>query len=128
LGLRLPIERLKIEPAISVEGNPFIFEQGALESRTHSVAGADTPLGIDYSVPGQVLRTPFERISNPTCPNAGISRKIDARWWRNQGSDSAVGHHAPFRYLLNNFEDCFPVRLPICGLIVVGNQVPQSRM
>jgi len=110
LGLRLPIERLKIEPAIPVEGNPFIFEQGALERGTYSVAGADTPLGVDYSVPGQVLRASFERISDPARSDAGISRKIDAIRWRNQGGDSAVGHYAPFRYLLNNFEDRFPVR------------------
>ena len=128
MGLRLPIERVKIEPAMLVEGNPFIFEQGALQRGTHSVAGADTPLGVDYSVPGQVLRTSLERISYPTRSDAGISRKIDACRWRNQRSDSAVGHHAPFRYLLNNFEDRFPVRPPIFGLIVGGNQVPQSRM
>ncbi len=78
MGLRLPIERFKIEPAMLVEGNPFIFEQGALQRRTHSVAGADTPLGVDYSVPGQVLRASLERISNPTCPDAGIGQKIDA--------------------------------------------------
>jgi len=128
LGLRLPIECLKIEPAMLVEGNPFIFEQGALQRRAHSVAGTDTPLGIDYSVPGEVLRASLECISNPTRFDAGISRKIDARRRRNQGSDSAVGHHAPFRYLLNNFEDRFSVRLPIFRLMVVGNQVPQSRM
>ena len=121
MGLRLPIQRIKIEPAIPVEGNSFIFEQGALERRTYSVARADTPLSIDYSVPGQMLRAPFERISNPTRPDAGISRKIDACRWRNQRSDSAVGHHAPFRNLLNNFEDRFSVRLLIFGLVIVGN-------
>ncbi len=128
MGLRLPIERLKIEPAILVEGNPFIFEQGALQRRAYSMARADTPLGIDYSVPGQVLRASLKCIPNPTCPDAGISQKIGASRWRNQGSDSSVGHHAPFRYLLNNFEDRFSVRLPIFRLLVVGNQVPQSRM
>ncbi len=128
MGLRLPIERIKIELAMLVEGNPFIFEQGALQRRAHSVARADTPLGVDYSVPGQVLRASLECISNPSCPDAGISRKIDACRWRNQGSDSTVGHHSPFRYLLHNVEDRFPVCLPIFGLIVGGNQVPQSRM
>ena len=110
MGLRLPIERLKIESAKLVEGNPLIFEQCALQRRAHSVAGADTPLGVDYSVPGQVLRALLERISNPTRSDPGICRKINPCRWRNQGSDSAVGHHAPFRYLLNNFEDRFPVR------------------
>ena len=70
LGLRLPVERLKIEPAVQVEGNPLIFEQSALQRRTHPLAGADTPLGVDYSVPGQVLRASLERISNPTCSDA----------------------------------------------------------
>ena len=128
MGLRLPIERLKIEPAMLVEGNPFIFEQGALQHRAHSVARADTPLGIYYSVPGKVLRASLESISNPTRSDAGIGRKIDARRWGDEGGDSAVGHHAPVRYLLNNFEDRFSVRLPIFRLLVVGNQVPQSRM
>ena len=70
MGLRLPVERLKIEPAMLVEGDPFIFEQSALQRRAHSVAGADTPLGIDYSVPGQVIRASFERISDPACSDA----------------------------------------------------------
>ena len=61
-----------------VEGNPFIFKQGTLQRRAYSIARADTPLGIDYSVPGQVLRASPECISNPTCPDAGISQKIDA--------------------------------------------------
>jgi hypothetical protein len=37
------------------------------------VARADTPLGIDYSVPGQVLRAALESISNPTSPNTRVS-------------------------------------------------------
>ncbi len=53
-----------------VEGNPFVFEQPALQRRTHSVAGADTPLGIDYAVPGQVLRASLESISDPTRSDA----------------------------------------------------------
>ena len=78
MGLRLPVQRFKIEPAMLVEGNPFIFEQGALQRRAHSVPRADTPLGVDYSVPGQVLRASLECISNPSCPDAGVGQKIDA--------------------------------------------------
>ena len=70
MGLRLPIERLKIEPAMLVEGNPFIFEQSALQRRTQPVAGADTPLGVDYSVPRQVLRASLECISDPARSDA----------------------------------------------------------
>ncbi len=128
MGLRLPVERLKIEPTVLVEGNTLIFKQSALQRRTDAVARTDTPFGVDHPVPGQVLRAPLERITNPPRSDARISRKIDAGWRRNHGRDSAIGHHATFRYLPHNFEDRFPVRLPILGLMALEYQVPQSRM
>ncbi len=68
--VRLPVERLKIEPVVPVEGDPLIFQQCALQRGTYAVARADTPLGINHPVPGQVLWASLESISNPTRSDA----------------------------------------------------------
>ena len=128
MGLRLPVERLKIEPTVLVEGNTLIFKQSALQRRTDAVARTDTPFGVDHPVPGQVLRAPLERITNPPRSDARISRKIDAGWRRNHGRDSAIGHDTTFRYLPYDFENRRAMGTAIYRLMAVAYQVPQSRM
>ena len=125
---RLPVERLKIEATARVERNTLIFEQGALEGRSHAVPTADPTLGVDHPVPGQLLRATPKGVSNPASSDACIGHKSDASWRWDQGRDSAIGHDATFGYLSYDFENRRAVGLAILRLMAIEYQVPQSRM